>query len=252
MEHKEYQRDTGAKIGVIFVHGILGTPNQFLKIDYVMEKQGYDSHSILLPGHGKTARELRSTTYRNWLDYSSECIGKMRKRYQKLYLVGHSMGGLLCINALVQNRADGLILINTPARTTVSAVQIKRSMGLVLPFLPKDHAYLKAHKESAGVEINQFYEYIMLTKPMLEVSKLIMKTRRCFSQVETSTLIIQSKNDEVVFYKNAYFLKENISGAKQDILFLNDSSHALFSQRDEEKMIDHILRFVEKNGETKI
>ena len=60
MEHKEYKRIIPeARAAILFVHGIVGTPNHFAEfVSRVPEK--ISVYNILLDGHGGGASGLRN------------------------------------------------------------------------------------------------------------------------------------------------------------------------------------------------
>ena len=56
--HKEYKRIVnGADSAVLFIHGILGTPNHFKEFIPLVPKE-YSVHNLLLDGHGKGVKEF--------------------------------------------------------------------------------------------------------------------------------------------------------------------------------------------------
>lgn len=57
MEHREYVRIVpGAKTAVLFMHGIVGTPNHFRDLLPLVDlvPDDWSVYNVLLPGHGGT------------------------------------------------------------------------------------------------------------------------------------------------------------------------------------------------------
>ena len=89
-------------VGVLFVHGIQGSPSQF---DFLISRlrDSVTVCNVLLPGHGTTIREFRNSSSSPWLPAVRDAAQKMKSQCERLYFVGHSMGCLLGL--LIENDA---------------------------------------------------------------------------------------------------------------------------------------------------
>ena len=85
-------------VGVLFVHGIQGSPSQF---DFLISRlpDSVTVCNVLLPGHGTTIREFRNSSSSQWLPAVRDAAQKMKSQCERLYFVGHSMGGNSVVNA---------------------------------------------------------------------------------------------------------------------------------------------------------
>ncbi|MDD3038219.1 hypothetical protein [Bacteroides sp.] len=57
MQQPQYIHIEGAQSIVIFIHGIVEGPNQFLHLMGIGSSAGYSVASLLLPGHGGSSKE---------------------------------------------------------------------------------------------------------------------------------------------------------------------------------------------------
>ena len=115
---------------VVFIHGFMGSPRHFDKLAAAAHKQGLSIAALLLPAHGGTAKDFGSGSHELWQDYIDSEVGRFAREYTNIWLVGHSMGGLLAINAAVKHndRIYGLFLIATPMKIgvfSVTAIKIR-------------------------------------------------------------------------------------------------------------------------------
>ena len=55
------------RVGILFVHGIQGTPKQF---EHIIARlpESVLVRNLTLPGHGATTKEFRSSRAEQWLD----------------------------------------------------------------------------------------------------------------------------------------------------------------------------------------
>ena len=66
MEHKEYiniQED--ATTAILYIHGIVGTPNHFNDFMPLIPKT-FSVYNLLLDGHGKGVKDFSKTSMETW------------------------------------------------------------------------------------------------------------------------------------------------------------------------------------------
>jgi carboxylesterase len=60
-------------------------------------KLGYHVSGPLLPGHGVSPEELNQVNYQDWIDKAEFEYQKLAGQYEKVFVGGESMGGLLTL-----------------------------------------------------------------------------------------------------------------------------------------------------------
>lgn len=95
----------------ILVHGFPGTPCEMRSAAEVLHNQGWTVHGLLLPGFGIEIHSLVDKSYTDWLSTILNTINQYKQKYDKVILVGHSMGGALSVQAAVSSDIDGLLLL---------------------------------------------------------------------------------------------------------------------------------------------
>src|SRR5207253_706165 len=75
---------------------------------------GYDALRIDFSGNGDSEGRFEDATPRKMLRDITAIIEHYRKRYAKIILVGHSLGGLLALISASRIKVDGIVLIATP------------------------------------------------------------------------------------------------------------------------------------------
>ena len=98
-------------ICAILVHGFPGTPLETRPIGQILHNLGWTVHGILLPGFGIEINTLPEKTYTDWLSAVLNATNHYRPKYEKLVLVGFSMGGAISIQATVSSDIDALLLL---------------------------------------------------------------------------------------------------------------------------------------------
>lgn len=83
------------------VHGFPATPADFRPFLAEADVLGYDMAAALLPGCGTTPRDLGGQDYDSFLHHVRSEYLRLRPRYERVFLVGQSLGGTLAL-ALAQ------------------------------------------------------------------------------------------------------------------------------------------------------
>lgn len=100
---------------VIFTHGLFESPYFFKSINSAFAEQGYVSLSILLPGHWQGDwSSLKKITYVDWVMELRENVRIAQCFGDKIIFAGHSVGGLLAMNAALEypHLTKGVILFS--------------------------------------------------------------------------------------------------------------------------------------------
>ena len=84
-------------IGVVLVHGFTGSAFEVRYLGEQLARAGYSVRAPLLPGHGTSLADLDRTTWKDWTEAVERAVDAMRVRYQRVAVVGQSLGGLLAL-----------------------------------------------------------------------------------------------------------------------------------------------------------
>ena len=223
----------GASLLVLFVHGFLGGPGQFSSLIQAVNEVGFAAETILLPGHGKKSWDFALHTRREWQETVNAALAERLSQYEKVVLMGHSMGGLLSINAALKaGPAHGLVLWETPARLRMKLTGIKNDLQVA--FLPKKllGPVAKAYHEASNVRFYTPLGYLLTAPRALDLLRLIKDTEPQLSSVKCPVLLIQSGADEIVHPKSLDRLKKGLKNTKVETLTLVTSWHSYFPDEE--------------------
>ncbi|MDO4733524.1 MAG: alpha/beta fold hydrolase [Bacillota bacterium] len=86
----------GNKEACLCIHGFGAAPGMYLPLQESIRSAGYDLYAPLLTGHGTKPADMRDVTAEQWQQDCREALEPLLDRYEKLHLIGSSMGGALC------------------------------------------------------------------------------------------------------------------------------------------------------------
>ena len=92
MRHQQIKRIVdGAKTAILFIHGIIGTPDQFNDLIPFVRKD-ISIYNILLDGHGKGVRDFASTSMKKWEKQVENAVEELALNHERIIIVGNSKG----------------------------------------------------------------------------------------------------------------------------------------------------------------
>lgn len=226
---------------IVFVHGIQGSPLQF---DYFIQrlKGSYSIESLLLPGHGKTAKDFKKSNMAQWQSYVDERIKLLQETYKNIILVGHSMGCLLSVQSaiLYPEKVRGLFLFAMPLRIHISFPYIKNN--LVIAFSRKENSeIIAAARKVNSVTVSHPLEYLAAMPRYIELLNKCRSTRELIKALQLPIVVVQSENDEIVSNKSLYYVKEK---PNIQIIIVKHASHYYYSHETQQEISNTLQQFV--------
>ena len=240
-----YKKYNNADCAVIFIHGFMGSPNQFTDLAEAVYNIGCTYMSVLLPGHGGGTDEFVRFGTLDWQRHVQSEIDKIKHDYKKIFLVGHSMGGLLALNASLvkDNNISGVVLISTPLKTyLLNPKSLLRKLRLLL--LPKNNEIKSAYIKSNSVAAKKFWHFPLAVKPVMNFYRLVRQTNKRLPEVVVPVCMFHSRNDETTSYKSAGILYERLCSAPKTAFSLDKSWHAFYVEDEREIIKNKLIEFI--------
>ena len=240
------------KVGIVlFIHGYMGSPRQFDKLANAVNKVGYSSLSVLLPGHGSTTKAFSKGTMDCWQNYINDEVEKLSANYDHIIIVGNSMGCLLAINSVVwftekyadkaeyKDKISALFLISCPLKVSyINIASIK--VRLMQLFCRNSNPIKKSYKDGRSIPISLSLLWRNI-KPTKELMILINVTKANLRNLRTPITAVFSKSDEIVSIKSMEMLKTGASNAAVKCVILSKSLHAYYPE-NEQIVIENTLK----------
>lgn len=245
-EHKEEIYINGSDTIVVFIHGIVESPNQFRRLNKIAKKKGYSYFNMLLPGHGKTPKEFGQKGYKEWVLYVNEKLDELRLSFEKIIIVGHSMGCLLAINSYLYNKDKivGFFFLAIPFNITLKFNIIFESLIL---FFKLDKVFNFKFKgisvKNVSMQVPNLFEFILWIPRYLELFYLSYKIKTKIKDINIPIVYIQSLKDGLVSVKSIKTIAKNCNNNSK-ILILKNSGHSIYSKKDRNIIFEQFEKFI--------
>ncbi|MDR0916619.1 MAG: alpha/beta fold hydrolase [Oscillospiraceae bacterium] len=240
---------------VVFIHGFMGSPDQFSQLRDDSARLGASTLTILLPGHGGTARDFVTHGVRDWERHLYNQLSQYSQGFERVYLVGHSMGGLLSLLASAKPRHHirGVMLLSTPLRVNIfnphaNIFRLKLLRALVNAQIGRgdstpldDAAVLHVYETALSVGKPRGLYGIAFLRPAFEFERLVIKARRNLAAVTVPCVLVHSRADETAHFSSADDLYRGLANAAKTRIVLDRSSHSYYDA-DEREIVKTALK----------
>lgn len=246
MDHSAYTRIVpGSRTAVLMIHGIMGTPRHFDML-LPLIPENWSVYNVLLPGHGGTALDFGRSSMSEWKGHVIPLFEVLCEKYDRIVLVGHSMGTLFALRmALVRpDKVPFLFLLASPLSIFMKPVMVAYSVRLVFGKIREDHPRECALRSSAGIETTlRLWEYLPSIPRFLELFGEVQAVRRLLPSLAVPCHVFQSGRDELVSMGSLKFLRRN---ANIRVQILQQSGHYYYAPEDREALLEAFSAFCKK------
>ena len=233
---------------VLFVHGFLGTPNNFNTLPAQVAEAGWCAKSMMLPGYSTAPSDVIGVTAADLLNATKETVTGLREEYGRVVLLGHSMGGAIVTSCASEIPVDGLILAAPyfktqfhwyyilPAETWAKFVtpifwwapSMDRPVNLRAS-KPHIVSYQWAHRDAmrAAIALSQ------------EAGK-----RETLDAIHCPVLLVHSRGDSVTSLDAAEKAVAAMPAEHKETVVLERSDHVIFWDYDAEIVSAAVLKFL--------
>ena len=231
----------GGSSGVLLIHGFTGLPAGMFLLGEYLNRAGFSVLCPRLAGHGTSERDLMRMTKDDWFNSVLDGFYILRGICDKIFVVGHSMGGLLTLKLAVEYQISKIITLAAP-------IFIDEGMGLKnLP--PRefcsDACIFTPRKKLDDVPpaVNNVYEKTPLIS-VHELVDLINDVKKLLPTVKTPILIMHGEEDHTAQPRSARFIMDNVGSREKKILTVPNSGHLLPFAENRDFVFEQTLNFL--------
>ena len=243
---KYFQADSNTC--VIAIHGFSSAPKEMEKVALYLNSKNLNVYTPRLDGHGTISEDLKTKTWQDWYNSISRTISLASLKYEKMFIVGFSTGGLLGLLSTKKHYKEfcGLICIN--AALNLNDIRIKTLLpaisfwnDLVKAFNEGKYQkeYVPNHPQNPEINYDKYY-----IDSIEQLNLLMKKTKKNLEKIEKPLLIIQAKNDPVVNPISAYEIFNEVKSTNKTIKIVDSSSHVIVTEEDTQELFDLIYGFI--------
>lgn len=229
---------------VVCLHGYTATPYEAKPIGKACFELGMDAVGPLMPGHGykdvSDQKKHLSAEMKvdNMLNAVRMEVQRARDHYNKVFLFGQSMGGVLTLIIAGEGLVDA-------CATTAPAIKLPFGSGLARYLLGWTDIYLADQGQAEDRDfINYSYPFVGAQSGK-ELHKLSMMARKKLKNITCPVLECHSHNDGTIDPVVANWIENNVSGPVQ-VNWYDESDHTMPLDVQGEEISQDIAKFFDK------
>lgn len=230
---------------ILIIHGFAGSPyDEEILAQYLELNYNFDVYTYTLPGHENVL--FMKNNYEDWINASINQVEFLIKNgYRSIYLIGHSMGGVIASFLATKYKQIKKLVLAAPAFKYVYNKEeslkdnIKKGSILI-----KDYGYEQVLKRVFKTSIKSTKEFMKLVETFYAAP----------SKVTIPTLIIQGLDDNVVPKESSEYVYNSLSSRKI-LIYVEGVNHDIFRSAKVNVINREINEFLKKKyivNDTKI
>ena len=221
---------------VLFIHGFSATyyENEYC-INTLQKYPELDVYTFTMPGHETPI--MRKVPYQSWIEKSEEVLLDLFKDYKTIYLLGHSMGGVIAsyLASKYPKKVKKLVLV-APAFEYGSFEQNKDDIK----------KFFERENIKGLVGYDSFFAKIISVpiKQLLEFTKLVKEYKIYIEKVSCPTLILHGNIDNIVPFSSSVYAYDSLQKNRKYLTILRDVRHQVFITNKKEEITKYIYKFL--------
>ncbi len=239
---------------VLGLHGYGGYSGELALPARLLHQAGCSVYVPRLPGHGTTQQDFDRTTRHDWMSAAVESYLDLSAAYEHVYVMGHSMGGLLAVLLAAVFPVERLALMAPALEMRSRYMSLAPVLRLLRHSIPIDWEpdpsveFFDDRDPDDDTVLGKEYWSSLNLKQINELFKLRKEATRLLPKVSADTLVLTGGNDPTVPEHVGAMIEAKIKGPVRHV-HLPESSHLIpYDPNAAERTVamDEILRlFVE-------
>lgn len=201
-----------AEAACLLVHGLNNRPQVLSDIADLLETISLPMAMVSLTGHQDDFEKLASIEKKMWADDVLEGYDLIKSQFDKIYLIGFSLGGSIGLDIISTTRRFDKMILLAPAIAPRIPVRLLEYISPILPSLP---IYSMAPENYIANKYLPLKAYEVL----LDIFNSVHKKQ--FAHANVPTLLIVDPKDETMSLTDVRKLMERYQLSQWRILLLD-------------------------------
>lgn len=231
--------------GVLLVHGLNGGRQDMVELAELLSARGLLVENMLLPGHGTSVDAMLPIGWSEWELAVRKSVRALKQRCDVVFLIGHSLGGALCLHTAAHEAVGGVIAMCPPLQMRpwlLPAVRLVQYLTPALPTIREDIRDATARKRYSL----SGYGWTPMA-PVESMLRSLPQLRQELPRITAPALIMTAVHDHVVPARDGREIYRLLGSREKHLLILRRSYHVIMKDHDREEVYARSLAFVERH-----
>ena len=235
----------GADTAVVFVHGIIGTPDHFKELIPLLPED-VSVVNVLLDGHGGSVRDFARSSMKKWEAQIENVLSELERDHGHILAVGHSMGTLLLMDAVRNHpKIRAMFFLGSALIMGTKPIAVKNSLKVICGNRSNWDPLVISTHDSCSIRLEKnLFQYLSWIPRYLELFRKAAKVRNKIEEISIPCTFLQSKKDELVSKRSCKFIRRN---PLMKLTELPESYHFHYSHKDKNIVKQEFLDWYNAN-----
>ena len=222
---------------ILLIHGFAGGSYDYGELGNDLQLfRNFDVYTFTLPGHDK--HKINNVTKDDWIKSAEKQVEKIiNNGYRKIYIIGHSMGGIIAVHLASKYPEIKKLVLAAPAFKYLSFKDDKLDVIGSIKKVPK------IFKEYDSKEVISRISKVPLPT-IKEFMKLVETHTNDIKKIDIPTLILNGTDDNLVPIDSVNYVFDNIKSNSVTLIELEKLTHDLFINNRYEEVKKVIINFL--------
>lgn len=223
---------------ILIIHGFAGGTYDQEELAFNLElNKSFDVFQFTLPGHDKN---LSKVNYQEWIKSSEEKVELLiNNGYNSIYLIGHSMGGVIATHLASKYEQIKRLVLAAPAFHYLNVIKDDLNVKESLKKIPK---VIDDYKDEfigrfLKLDVSATRELMLLIKKYYDAPIL----------VNCPTLILQGLDDHLVPKSSSEYVYNSLSRNIKKLIYIEGVDHEIFRSIKKDKIFNIVEKFLKYN-----
>ncbi|MFU8827285.1 MAG: lysophospholipase [Brevefilum sp.] len=257
--YQSFLPEGDTKAAVLIVHGLGEHSGRYTNVVNYLLPLGYAVYGVDLPGHGKSegVREY----VKDFDDYIQTVttvynILKAEQPGKPMFLLGHSMGGLISCHYLLEHSDDfqgavisgpGILVPDFVNKFTIFAGKLLSIIAPKVGLIGLDPSGVSRDPEVVQSYIDDPLVYLGKTTARLsaEMLQAMMTVSEKIAQITAPLLIVHGSDDQLVNPKASQLLYERASSTDKTLKVYDGLAHEVFNEPEHQEVLSNVADWLD-------
>jgi carboxylesterase len=239
----EFQGTNGA--AVLLIHGFTGSPAHMLPIGRYLSSAGYAVKGICLSGHATKPEDMKTATAREWMSEALSAYDEMAKAYDKVAVMGLSMGGCLSLYIAENRKPNAVVTFSAPMQAKNKGARFAPVLKYIMPVIRPSQKKRGSDKLMNEYDIG-YTEYP--TSSVVELNRVMKAARENLKNVTSPVLSFQSDADMAIAPESISVIQGGVASRVKREIRLSGVPHVITISTQLPRIEEEVIAFLEKNN----